>query len=297
MTDFRSDAPAVRSDRTDAASSAQEAKKPNPGAHQMTSPEMREDLLPCPFCGSDDLTLDNLGDNDSWSVDCKSCKAQQPSIYWRHSAIAAWNRRDLPPPPSVQSPSCTDTTAEEAFRSDASRKSEGSSLAATLERLLSTCMECLDDAGGSLGFQFHDPDGRGYAALEDAIEALSSEPDASSPNDFCEDEGCPHAGTLHICNPVVAEPSSAPGNDAGAASVGTCALGEFGCVCWSNFTLCDHWRAKPEPTIPLSAVREVVEALKAILDEFANGHSSVITRKRARAALASIQPLLEGEGR
>jgi Lar family restriction alleviation protein len=53
------------------------------------------ELKPCPFCGSADLTLDNLGQQNDWFVSCNICEIQQIANYTRHSAVALWNRRQL----------------------------------------------------------------------------------------------------------------------------------------------------------------------------------------------------------
>jgi len=52
-------------------------------------------LMPCPFCGCADLTLDNLGDDDDWFVSCNICEIQQIANYSRHVAVALWNRRQV----------------------------------------------------------------------------------------------------------------------------------------------------------------------------------------------------------
>lgn len=52
-----------------------------------------ESLLPCPFCGSSDLTLDNLVDEDDYFVSCGGCQVQQIASYTREEAVRRWNRR------------------------------------------------------------------------------------------------------------------------------------------------------------------------------------------------------------
>lgn len=54
----------------------------------------RENLLPCPFCGSRKLTLDNLIDEDDWFVSCDDCEVQQIANYTKDQAVARWNRRE-----------------------------------------------------------------------------------------------------------------------------------------------------------------------------------------------------------
>lgn len=51
-----------------------------------------EELLPCPFCGGEAL-VDNLIDDDDYSVRCLSCEIQQIANYTRPQAIRRWNRR------------------------------------------------------------------------------------------------------------------------------------------------------------------------------------------------------------
>lgn len=50
-------------------------------------------LLPCPFCGSTDLTLDNLVDQDDFAVNCNICEVQQIANYTKAQAVALWNKR------------------------------------------------------------------------------------------------------------------------------------------------------------------------------------------------------------
>ena len=51
-------------------------------------------LLPCPFCGGTNLSCDNLGEGDDWSVECEDCKVQQQCIHKSEAAAtAAWNQR------------------------------------------------------------------------------------------------------------------------------------------------------------------------------------------------------------
>lgn len=53
------------------------------------------DLRPCPYCGSEDLTLDNLGAGNDWFVNCNICEIQQIANYTRPAAVALWNRRQV----------------------------------------------------------------------------------------------------------------------------------------------------------------------------------------------------------
>ena len=47
-------------------------------------------LLPCPFCGGDDL---GVGAGMSWAVKCHDCFGRTQSHNSRQEAIAAWNTR------------------------------------------------------------------------------------------------------------------------------------------------------------------------------------------------------------
>ena len=51
------------------------------------------ELKPCPFCGGDDLSLDNLGDDNSWNIECNNCDMGQHAVHTELGAIAAWNTR------------------------------------------------------------------------------------------------------------------------------------------------------------------------------------------------------------
>lgn len=60
---------------------------------QLKDSSMSETLLPCPFCGGQDLLLGRHWDADdrvpSGAVRCRSCKCNVPE--------ASWNRRASPP--------------------------------------------------------------------------------------------------------------------------------------------------------------------------------------------------------
>jgi Lar family restriction alleviation protein len=57
---------------------------------------MSEELKPCPFCGSEDVTLENLFCIDDWYVSCNKCDIQQIAKYKKDEAILRWNQRAEP---------------------------------------------------------------------------------------------------------------------------------------------------------------------------------------------------------
>ena len=62
----------------------------------------KHQLKPCPFCGSNDLTLDNLADpKHGWYVNCNICEIQQIANYTEAQAVALWNRRTKPVDPGA----------------------------------------------------------------------------------------------------------------------------------------------------------------------------------------------------
>jgi Lar family restriction alleviation protein len=61
----------------------------------MTDPQAEAELMPCPFCRSDNVALDTvMGEPRQCWVACFACKADGPVTGDAQSAIAAWNRRD-----------------------------------------------------------------------------------------------------------------------------------------------------------------------------------------------------------
>lgn len=54
--------------------------------------KLSQQLLPCPFCGSD-VKLDNLVAADDFFVSCGKCEVQQIANYSPEAAIARWNKR------------------------------------------------------------------------------------------------------------------------------------------------------------------------------------------------------------
>jgi Lar family restriction alleviation protein len=57
--------------------------------------ELSEVLKPCPFCGSEDLELDNLVDADDFYVSCRKCQVQQIANYTKEVAAQRWNTRPV----------------------------------------------------------------------------------------------------------------------------------------------------------------------------------------------------------
>jgi Lar family restriction alleviation protein len=79
---------------------SQESRK---GATMKNNTPNRE-LLPCPFCGSSNLTLDNLTELDDFFIECEGCQIQQIANYTRDEAIRRWNYRLLVPPAAPSEP-------------------------------------------------------------------------------------------------------------------------------------------------------------------------------------------------
>ena len=55
---------------------------------------MSEKLKPCPFCGSDDVTVRWFFHNDTYHVLCNQtlCHSKDPDGLNKQEAIEAWNR-------------------------------------------------------------------------------------------------------------------------------------------------------------------------------------------------------------
>jgi Lar family restriction alleviation protein len=56
------------------------------------------ELLPCPFCGSDDIEQIEgdryAGQSGDWcAIRCGKCEAEGPHVWGFPKAVAAWNRR------------------------------------------------------------------------------------------------------------------------------------------------------------------------------------------------------------
>lgn len=54
---------------------------------------MTEKLLPCPFCGSEDLETARDKESDWWWVNCNSCRAAGPVMTINTDDVRGWNRR------------------------------------------------------------------------------------------------------------------------------------------------------------------------------------------------------------
>lgn len=52
------------------------------------------DLLPCPFCGGEDLGVSNGDASDDWcAIYCRECFASGPHNYTDDHASKGWNTR------------------------------------------------------------------------------------------------------------------------------------------------------------------------------------------------------------
>jgi hypothetical protein len=62
--------------------------------------DIYDELLPCPFCGSDGFVHFHEGDNgpDWWSVDCTECSCSIGYEWDVNEAIRLWNTRVTPQP-------------------------------------------------------------------------------------------------------------------------------------------------------------------------------------------------------
>ena len=54
---------------------------------------IKPDLLPCPFCGSEDSEFGNLVDEDDYFVSCNGCQIQQIANHTPEEAVSKWNTR------------------------------------------------------------------------------------------------------------------------------------------------------------------------------------------------------------
>ena len=68
------------------------------------------DLVDCPFCGSDEITVEKAK-KDWYSAICGNCEAEGPPAYSHKDARLAWKGRATPPSPST-APMCERKTAK-----------------------------------------------------------------------------------------------------------------------------------------------------------------------------------------
>lgn len=55
--------------------------------------ENNGELLPCPFCGNEDLHLATFEDPNTYFVECDGCRMALHAFHTKESAIRAWNTR------------------------------------------------------------------------------------------------------------------------------------------------------------------------------------------------------------
>ncbi|WP_227171054.1 Lar family restriction alleviation protein [Enterobacter hormaechei] len=48
---------------------------------------------PCPFCGSDDVSIDSYSNGEIFFGCCRTCGANGPESWEETEAALAWNRR------------------------------------------------------------------------------------------------------------------------------------------------------------------------------------------------------------
>lgn len=54
---------------------------------------MPEELRQCPFCGSKEIVLQNIVDEDDFYVSCENCGVQQIANHTKPEAVRLWNER------------------------------------------------------------------------------------------------------------------------------------------------------------------------------------------------------------
>jgi len=57
-----------------------------------TVQEVAVKLLPCPFCGGENLSMDEWGETNFYVV-CDTCETTGPEAYEEAKAIEKWNTR------------------------------------------------------------------------------------------------------------------------------------------------------------------------------------------------------------
>lgn len=64
----------------------------------LSNEALAKELLPCPFCGGDDITVDHAGRDTHYFVQCNDCDVIQDYDhgYTKAEAITAWNTRTPP---------------------------------------------------------------------------------------------------------------------------------------------------------------------------------------------------------
>lgn len=51
------------------------------------------ELKPCPFCGSENVMIDDLFDNGTHTVFCGDCQSKSPNCCEYNDAVESWNTR------------------------------------------------------------------------------------------------------------------------------------------------------------------------------------------------------------
>ncbi|QCJ70466.1 hypothetical protein C9446_11760 [Providencia heimbachae] len=50
------------------------------------------EIQPCPFCGSENITLESHSYRTWFYIQCHSCGAKGPEVNDKQTAITAWNK-------------------------------------------------------------------------------------------------------------------------------------------------------------------------------------------------------------
>ena len=56
---------------------------------------MSDEIKPCPFCGSGNVYVEQIGRGGYFNICCGSCLANVPLSGSRETAVAAWNSRAI----------------------------------------------------------------------------------------------------------------------------------------------------------------------------------------------------------